>query len=110
MKTLLPTLREKKRYVVFEVMSKETVGMKDTTQEFQRTFESAFGSFTAAQAGIQFMPDWNRQRGIMRVGHRYVDHAKAAFVMLHEIRGIPAVIQTLTVSGILDKARKKMEA
>ncbi len=110
MKTLLPTLREKKRYVVFEVMSKENVSMRDTAQEFQKAFESTFGSFTAARAGIQFMPDWKKQKGIIRAAHRYTDHIKSTFVMLHDIKGVPAVIKTVTVSGILNKARKKMEA
>ena len=108
MTTIIPTLRDKKRYILFEVISDGAVSMRETSTELQSTFEKNLGTFTLARAGVQFLPDWQQQRGILRVSHLYVDDIKASMVFVASIKGKKAVVQTLSVSGILNKVRTQM--
>jgi len=105
LKPLLPTLKEKKRYVVFEVISDKPVSLKSTIERIKNGLLRFNGELEMANAGLIFLNDWKKQRGIMKVNHNSVDNIKAGLTFIKEIDNNNAIIRCLTVSGILNKAR-----
>ena len=110
-KPLLPSLREKKRYVVFEVISREMIRDFHFVSDAILNYSfQLLGQYGVAKAGLIILDDkWDRsnQRGIIKVSHRYVDAIKAALVFVDRINNAPAAIRSLGVSGILNKAERK---
>jgi len=110
-KPLLPSLREKKRYLVYEVISRNR--FNDVLHVNKAIVEAAkgfLGNLGMARAGIITMNDqWNAdmQRGIIRVNNRHVDDLKASLVFAGNIEGKEAIVRSIGASGILKKAKQK---
>jgi|TARA_Y100000310_G_scaffold177182_1_gene177256 ribonuclease P/MRP protein subunit POP5 len=110
-KPLLPSLREKKRYLAFEVISghrfNDTFHVNKAILDASNSF---LGSLGMAKAGILPINDkWNEnlQRGIMRVNNKHVDELKASLVFVKNIEGKEAIVKSVGASGILRKAQQK---
>ena len=108
LKPILPSLREKKRYLAFEVISREKIS--DLAQVSSAVYSSSLqfmGYAEAAKAGVMMLNNkWNQntQRGIVRVGHRHADVMKASLAFISRIENKEAICRSLGVSGILKKA------
>jgi len=110
-KPLLPSLREKKRYLAYEVVSNSrfydavnvSKAILDATKDY-------LGDLGMSKAGILPLNDkWNAdlQRGIMRVNHKYVDNLRASLIFVKNIEGKDAIIKSVGASGILKKTQQK---
>ncbi|MBI2541220.1 hypothetical protein HYV80_00730 [Candidatus Woesearchaeota archaeon] len=114
LKPVLPSLREKKRYLVFEVISKEKIN--DAGQVSGAVWNASLqflGQLGTAKTGIMVLNNkWNAelQRGIIKVSHRHVDSVKAALAFAGRISGKNAIFRSVGVSGILKKAESKFMA
>jgi len=108
-KPIMPSLREKKRYLVFEIISKQK--MEDFKLVSYTIWEKVLqflGSLHTGNAGIWILQDkFQNNKGIIKVGHRHVDHLRAALTMIDSIDKTPVIVRSLGVSGILKKAEKK---
>ncbi|MBW3019324.1 hypothetical protein KY329_04025 [Candidatus Woesearchaeota archaeon] len=111
-KPILPSLKEKKRYLVFEIISKSKI--KAFSAVSKAIYASAFsfaGDFGVAEMGLQFPKfDADKQKGILRVGADMVDELRASLALVEDIDGEPCIIDTIGVSGILNKAEKNFMA
>ena len=101
MKRLLPSLREKKRYVVFEVTS------NSKREEILKSIECALRDFLGilgmSKASPVIMKDkFNGKRGIVRFNNPFKDEVITALSL---VKGIKVV----GISGILKKAESKFE-
>ena len=111
LKPVLPSLREKKRYLVFEVISKEKI--KDinlVSNTISGCSLHLLGQLGAAKAGVMVLNNkWNAelQRGIIKVSHKYVDALKASLVFAQKVDDKEVIFRSLGVSGILRKAESK---
>lgn len=108
-KPLLPALKEKKRYVVFETISNQNLRLNDVKQEINKQFSLMLGRLGTAKAGLMFMDDWKNNRGIVRVNNKFVDHVKACFCVIDQVNDADVIVRSINVSGILNKARNFME-
>jgi ribonuclease P/MRP protein subunit POP5 len=109
LKPLLPSLREKKRYIVFEIISKNKIGFTAISKAIWRSILAFSGSLGAAQAGIWLMGDkYNKekQKGIIKVNHKNVDLLKASLALIKEIEGQDVIVRSISASGMLNKASK----
>ena len=111
LKPVLPSLREKKRYVAFEVISKEKINDVDAvSRAIWGCSLQLLGQLGAAKAGLMVLSDkWNQdlQKGIVKVSHKHVDALKASLVFADKIGGNEAIFRSLGVSGILRKAEQR---
>ena len=111
LKPVLPSLREKKRYLAFEVISKERVSSAEEVSEAIWDCSLRFlGQLGTARAGLMVLNnkwDAQRQRGIMKVGHKHVDALKAALMFASKIKNNDVIFRSLGVSGILRKAENR---
>ncbi|MFH1849140.1 MAG: Rpp14/Pop5 family protein [archaeon] len=103
----MPSLRESKRYLAFEIVSKTGVGSFQTMRASILGMIQAFlGQMGAAKAGIRIVRDrWDsaRQRGIIRINTRHVASVKSALLFGERIERHRIIIRSLGLSGSLKK-------
>ena len=106
MKPVLPTLKEKKRYIVFEVISPAEASQEEAYAAIQEAAKSFMGISTFAKSGLRLIGKWSRglQRGIVRVNRRYLNHARASFCYVHRVGKSTAMLHSVVASGSLKKA------
>jgi ribonuclease P/MRP protein subunit POP5 len=106
LKPLLPSLREKKRYIAFEVESKQEIGFEETRKQIKHTMQTLIGDLGMAKMGLLFLKDWKNSKGIMRVNTKYVDEAKASLALVTSINQKTTKIKSIKISGVLNKIRQ----
>jgi ribonuclease P/MRP protein subunit POP5 len=110
LKPVLPTLRERKRYIVYEIISEHNFNIKEISKSILESVEKCFGCIGSAKAGILFPADnfnENHQKGIIRVSHKEVDNVRFALMTITKINNTKVIFRTIGVSGILKKAKNK---
>ncbi len=107
LKPILPSLKEKKRYLVYEVLSQKPLE-KDVSEEILNKTKGFLGIFDSAKAGLQNVEyDKKTQRGVIRVTTTQVDKLKTSLALISQLNEEESTIRTIGVSGILKKARNK---
>jgi ribonuclease P/MRP protein subunit POP5 len=109
MKPILPSLREKKRYIMFKVISDKKTGFEEVEKAVHARSHEFMGELLLSKAGLSFLKDkWDQksQTGIIRINHRYVDHLRAVFCLTNKIGRKKAMIRSLGTSGILKKTKR----
>ena len=105
-KALLPSLREKKRYVVFEVYAEQNLNFSNLKESVIDSYRNLFGELILAKTAIDFV-EFNNKKGILKVSNKYVNNIKASFCFVRKINKGDVIIRSLGVSGILNRARLK---
>ncbi|MDD5133524.1 MAG: Rpp14/Pop5 family protein [Candidatus Nanoarchaeia archaeon] len=109
LKALMPSLREKKRYVAFEVISESPINKASAENTIMETYKEYYGKFGLAKANLIMLEDWktqnNTSKGIMFVNNKYTDALKSCFSLIKEINNKKVIVKCLGVSGILKKAK-----
>jgi len=113
MKSLLPSLKEKKRYLVFEAIPVNSkLNIKQSLLNSVMTkIKNLLGVFESAKAGI--MPiEFNKStnKGIIRVNNQYVDKVKSTLLFINEIESQQVIIRSVGISGMINKAKTKFKA
>ena len=109
-KAVLPSLKEKRRYLVYEAITEGTTSFPDTKEAILKETSSFLGRLGQAKAGIEILDDWHENRGIIKVSTTHLDQLKASLVMLRKINKKEAIIRSVGVSGTINKARNKFIA
>jgi len=108
LRPILPSLREKKRYLVFEAISESKITDSNAVASAIHDCALRFlGHLGAAKAGIMVLGNkWDEhlQRGMIKVNHKHVDSLKASLVFINRIGSNDVIFRSLGVSGILRKA------
>ncbi|MBI4148246.1 ribonuclease P [Candidatus Woesearchaeota archaeon] len=108
---LIPSLREKKRYLAFEVISQKPVASALVSSTVNQAFVSLHGELGAASAGIHIPAALvQNKRGIIRVNHASLDLARASLCMVQRIGAEPCVVRSVGASGSLKKAKRYLAA
>lgn len=107
-KTLIPSLRERNRYIAFELTSEGKLPREDVVGGMWSSLLSSLGTLGASKTGFWFM-DWIPEKsvGVIKVNHGSVEDVRAALALAANIKGKPVVFHVLGVSGTLKKAREK---
>ena len=109
-KPLMPSLREKKRYLAYEVISKTRFDAVEANNAIFSNAKDFLGNMGMAKAGILMLNDkWNKdaQKGLLRVNNKHVNEVRASFVFLKEVNGKEAVVKSIGASGILKKVHDR---
>ena len=111
MKPLLPSLKEKKRYLAFNIISKNPINsFKAVSEAIWHSSLKYLGIKCCAEAGIWLVDntwDKEKQNGIIRVNNKHVHDLKTSLMFVTKIQGSEVIVRSLGVSGILNKAQKK---
>ena len=107
MKILPSSLREKKRYLAFEVTCEsEPVDRKALLDEIFFATQTLVGDTGSSEIGYRLI-DFNGSQGIMRVNLNAVESARAAMGAVCAIKGGRASIRVLGVAGTIRAAIEK---
>ncbi len=109
MKSLLPSLKEKKRYLTFKVISDKKFNFKDIEKTISLNNIEFNGVLNSSKTNINFIQDcfnFENQTGIIKVNNKYIDNTKASLTLIKYINSSSVIIRSLYVSGILNKAKR----
>jgi ribonuclease P/MRP protein subunit POP5 len=104
---LLPSLRQKKRYVVFEIISDNKFSVLDVYNGFQSAVKDYFGQLGLSKASPLFIKERfniEKQRFVVKVNNKFVDELKSALTLNKSIKNKPVIIKSIITSGTLKKA------
>lgn len=103
-KPILPSLREKKRYIAYEVISAKEVDHKKAITHETKSF---LGELGLAKSNMMLI-DHHKSGGVIKVNNKYVDHIKSALTLVRVVDSQNAIIKTIKVSGMLERAKKAL--
>jgi ribonuclease P/MRP protein subunit POP5 len=108
MKILPSSLREKKRYLAFRLVSEgdELTDRKALLDEVYYATQSLLGDHGSAEIGYRLM-DFDGRKGVMRVSLETVEMARAALATVYAIKGQRTMIVVSGVSGTIRAATEK---
>ncbi len=109
MKPLMPTLRERKRYLAFEVLAKKECNWNAIKQAVRAALQRYVGIDGAAKAGILFVKN-NKNKGVVRVAHTSLNAIRGVLVFITEIEKQRVIVKSIGASGMLHKAVKYTES
>lgn len=105
---LLPSLREKKRYVAFKINSEADFSRKQAENGINMAILNYIGELGYARAG-PILVDFNKNKGVLRVNNKELNNVRASLSLVKTVENKKAFISSITASGILNKARKALE-
>ena len=106
----LPSMREKRRYIVFRLHSKEPLGFVDAKNAIMNSVNNWLGDNDMARARVWVIKNlWNRkeQTGFIRCSHRFVDEVKVALALVHQIGDEKVIIQATRVASTIKSGKKE---
>lgn len=108
MKGLPKSLRERQRYVWFELELDPWIELGE--EELQRQVwweaQNLYGDLVSSEAELQLV-EFEGSVGVLRVAHDKVGEARAALACVHDVKGVPVGVHVVGVSGTLKSGRKK---
>ncbi len=115
MKPMLPTLKEKKRYIVFEIISDEKIDITLVKKTISEDCLKFLGELGVSRSGLMIISDQFKDNiGVVKANNKYVDEVKTALSLIKKVDNKKVIVNTIGVSGTLKKAKikfiEKMEA
>lgn len=95
MKRLIPSLREKKRYLRYKIIGNK-LSYNDVNEEIKNKMYEYIGKSGMARAGLIFM------NNIIRVNNKYVNELKASLCLVNRK---DIIIKSDKVSGNINKVK-----
>lgn len=108
MKILPPTLRERKRYIVFEVISKKKISFNELKKAINNEFKKLFGEWGFAVSRIKILK-WDGKKGIMCAAHNSTPYLKYSLTKTNKINKKKVIFKTIKMFGTIKKAKKYLE-
>ncbi len=108
-KPLLPVLRTKKRYIVYETISEENISHTELFKAIKDSFRHYFGAFELGLSGLADTRISAKNKGILKVNNKYLDKLKTAIVLVKDINKKKAIIRVTRVSGMMQKAKSELK-
>jgi ribonuclease P/MRP protein subunit POP5 len=107
---LSPNLRERRRYMAFQVLCKTDIPPSDIAGAIWHSILNFLGEMGTAQAEVWLVKsvyDEKNRMGLIRCGHTAVEHVRAALALVSRIGDVPVTIKVIGISGTISAARKK---
>ena len=109
-KAVLPSMREKKRYLAFEIISIDKFNFIDIKKSITESAKDFLGTLGMAKAGIILLDEKfnkEKQKGLIKVNNKYLNELKASLALIKMINNKKIIVKSLGVSGMLTKADNK---
>ncbi|RLJ08000.1 MAG: hypothetical protein DRP16_02335 [Candidatus Aenigmatarchaeota archaeon] len=104
-----PSMRRKKHYVVFRLLSDEPVDFYEVKNAVWNGFFNWLGEEGVSKAYIKIFKNlWNpkTQTGFVSCVPKYVNSVKLALSLVHQIGDQRVIFQVIRVSGTIKSAKK----
>ncbi len=102
---LLPSLKQKKRYVIFEILSEQKFTFSEVKEEVDRALLLFLGQLGIAKTSPLLIKEkYKNNKFIIKINHKYVDEVKAALTLSKTIKNTPVIIKSVITAGTIKKA------
>ena len=111
LKILLPSLRERKRYILFKIISEEPINYQFFKELLNSTVLKFYGELTFGKFGFKILDErWNEkeQIGIIKCNHLYVPNIIVALGLLQRLGEHRINVKILKVSGTIKSLLKRI--
>lgn len=109
-KMLPPSLREKKRYIVFKIFSERKLNYTEFNQVIWKSILDFLGELKASELNlwvIKNLFDEENQKGIIRCSHNSIEEIRAALSLVSYIEDTRVTISIKAVTGTIKSAKTK---
>lgn len=102
-KSLLPSLKEKKRYIAIKVEPMQGSLTRNPTEEIIHKIKNILGVFDSADAGLMYL-DYDQKKNIsfIKCSASSLDKVRASLLFIDEIGMQKVILKSLKVSGMVD--------
>lgn len=103
---LKPSLKQKKRYVLFEIQAVKAFSLPEVAEAIESSLLRFLGELGMAKSSPMLVKEkWSdkKQRFVLKVNHNYVDELKSAMILNKKIKNTPVLIRSIVTSGTLKK-------
>lgn len=110
LKILPPTLREKRRYISFQIISEEGISYSDLEAAVWNTMLDFLGEHGVSKTSAWLMKDcWGQreQKGIIRCNHKSVHAVIAALGLIDRLGDNRIMFKILNISGTIKSIKEK---
>ena len=107
---LPPTLRNRKRYLAFRIISENKVNYNDLSNTIWHSILNFLGEFGSSEADAWIIKESykeDEQIGLIKCSHISVEKVRAALALVQRIGDTRVIIQILGISGTIKAAKKK---
>ncbi len=101
-KLILPTMKDKKRYISFEIISDKKIFKEEIKDTIYKKALEFFGEDGFAKAGVIVI-----EENVVRVKAKYKNEMITLLSLIRDINGKRVIINTTKTSGILRKVIKQ---
>ncbi len=110
-KGLMPSLKEKKRYLAIKInlLNEEKLTSQRPMNELIQKIKNILGIFDSASAGL--MPvdfDSKKNIAIIKSSNKMLDKVKASLIFINELGTQQVILQTIKVSGMINKVKNNL--
>ncbi len=102
---LLPSLREKKRYLAFEMLSESAVSRRDFIDELERSASSLLGDIGSSECGLKML-SFDRTGGIVRCARTKTELMRAVLATINRVMGVRVAVHVIGSSGSVKGAER----
>jgi ribonuclease P/MRP protein subunit POP5 len=109
-KPLPSSLRNRRRYIAFELISEEKVEFQDLSNSIWHSMLNLLGELGASQAEAWIardIYDSEKQTGIMRCTHDTVEQVRTSLALIDRIGDTRVIVRVLGISGSIDATKMK---
>lgn len=113
LKILPPHLRNKKRYLAFEVISEKPLNREEVISLIWGAAGALYGSCGVSRFDLWVVKIWpcksnqNQVKGILRCSREEVSAVRSIFPLINRFKGKRVVFHTLGISGTIKSAKSK---
>ena len=105
-KRLMPSLREKKRYLKIKIISLTGSFTTSPFQELLVKINNFFGIFESANAGIMLISTNIKENTVtLKVNNKYLDKLRASLLFIQELTTNKVIIKSIRASGSINKVK-----
>jgi len=105
--TLLPTLKTKKRYIAYEVLSSKDITKSEFRLSFAETGTRFFGEYGYSEIEPVFIKH-EKNKGVIKVKNSQVDKARAIFSLMKKIGNNDIIVRSVIASGTIKRLNAKI--
>jgi ribonuclease P/MRP protein subunit POP5 len=109
-KPLPSSLRGRRRYIAYEVVSEEKVLIDDLMNTIWHTVLNFLGEHGTSKTDMLIAKDTydeNKQMGLIRCSHDNVEQIRASLALIERIGDVRVVFKVLGISGTMNAAKMK---
>lgn len=103
----LPTLKERKRYVVVKIISEKKLQLKDIILQFEQANQEFLGTLLLSKASIIYLKNRfnaKNQTLMIKVSNKYVKELISSLMLVKKIKEQKVIVKSVGVSGTIKKA------